>query len=152
MHRIGVVALAVCCFAFMATQAMAREYLKLDAAQTRGFSLGTVTEGGKIVWLAGHTALRDEDGKSLLGDTAGQARAIFRAMQRTLKRAGADLKDLTVITVYLTDPRDLDSLIPVRREFFPDGNFPASTSITVANLPQPGMVVEISGIAVIGDK
>jgi hypothetical protein len=31
----------------------ARDYLKGDRAQSRGFSPGVVTEGGKIVWASG---------------------------------------------------------------------------------------------------
>lgn len=130
----------------------AREYLKSDYAQQRGFSEGVVTEGGKVVWVAGHAVLRDEEGRSLAGDLEGQARAIFRAMDRVLKRSGASLRNLTTITVFLTDPRHLQPLGPIRKEFFPDGNFPASTTVTVSNLPEPGMVIEIQGTAVIGDK
>ena len=46
----------------------------------------------------------------------------------------------------------LDPLMPIRREFWPDGNFPASTTITVHSLPAVGMMLEISAVAVIGDK
>jgi 2-iminobutanoate/2-iminopropanoate deaminase len=42
--------------------------------------------------------------------------------------------------------------IRVSLEFFPDGNFPASTTITVHSLPAVGMMLEISAVAVIGDK
>ncbi len=31
----------------------ARDYLKQERAQSRGFSPGVVTEGGKIVWVSG---------------------------------------------------------------------------------------------------
>ena len=49
-------------------------------------------------------------------------------------------------------PRLIDPLMPIRREFFPEGNFPASTTITVHSLPAVGMMLEISAVAVIGDK
>lgn len=131
---------------------LAGEYLKSEVGQPRGYSDGVVTEGGRIVWLAGHLALVDENGRPLPGDVVGQARATFKAMEKTLKRVGGSLKDVTTITVYLVDPRDLPLLIPVRKEFFPDGNFPGSTTIAVANLPLPGMLIEITGFAVIGGK
>jgi 2-iminobutanoate/2-iminopropanoate deaminase len=130
----------------------AREYLKGERAQQRGFSPGVVTEGGKIVWVSGQTGLVDEQGKSMAGDFEGQARVIFRAIDGVVKRAGGSLKDVVTITVYLTDPRLIDPLMPIRREFFPDGNFPASTTITVHSLPAVGMMLEISAVAVIGDK
>lgn len=130
----------------------ARDYLKGDRAQSRGFSPGVVTEGGKIVWVSGQTGLVDEQGNSMAGNFEGQARVIFRAIDAVVKRAGGGLKDVVTITVYLTDPRLIDPLMPIRREFFPEGNFPASTTITVHSLPAVGMMLEISAVAVIGDK
>jgi 2-iminobutanoate/2-iminopropanoate deaminase len=130
----------------------AREYLKGERPQSRGFSPGVVTEGGRIVWVSGQTGLVDEQGRSMAGDFEGQARVIFRAIDSVVKRAGGSIKDVVAITVYLTDPRLIDPLMPIRREFFPDGNFPASTTITVHSLPAVGMMLEISAVAVIGDK
>ena len=132
--------------------ALARDYLKADRAQSRGFSPGVVTEGGKTVWISGQTGLVDEQGKSMAGDFEGQARVIFRAIDAVAKRAGGGIKDVVAITVYLTDPRLIDPLMPIRKEVWPDGNFPASTTITVHSLPAVGMMLEISAVAVIGDK
>jgi 2-iminobutanoate/2-iminopropanoate deaminase len=135
-----------------ATPSAARDYLKADRAQSRGFSPGVVTEGGKTVWVSGQTGLVDEDGKSMAGNFEGQARVIFRAIDAVVKRAGGSIKDVVNITVYLTDPRLIDPLMPIRREFWPEGNFPASTTITVHSLPAVGMMLEISAVAVLGDK
>lgn len=135
-----------------AAPVQARDYLKQERAQSRGFSPGVVTDGGKLVWVSGQTGLVDEDGKSMAGNFEGQARVIFRAIDAVVKRAGGSIKDVVTITVYLTDPRLIDPLMPLRREFWPEGNFPASTTITVHSLPAVGMMLEISAIAVIGDK
>ncbi len=134
------------------TPGVARDYLKSERAQSRGFTPGVVTEGGKTVWVSGQTGLVDEDGKSMAGNFEGQARVIFRAIDAVVKRAGGSIKDVVNITVYLVDPRLLDPLMPIRREVWPDGNFPASTTITVHSLPAVGMMLEISAVAVIGDK
>lgn len=151
MRSIGLtVSLALTLFA--TSQLEARDYLKSERAQSRGFSPGVVTEGGKIVWVSGQTGLVDEQGKSMAGNFEGQARVIFRAIDAVVRRAGGSLKDVVTITVYLTDPRLIDPLMPFRREFFPDENFPASTTITVHSLPAVGMMLEISAVAVIGDK
>jgi 2-iminobutanoate/2-iminopropanoate deaminase len=110
--------------ALLATsQLEARDYVKSERAQSRGFSPGVVTEGGKIVWVSGQTGLVDEQGKSMAGDFQGQARVIFRAIDGVVRRAGGGLKDVVTITVYLTDPRLIEPLMPIRHEFFPDGNF-----------------------------
>jgi enamine deaminase RidA (YjgF/YER057c/UK114 family) len=126
-------------------------YLEGDAYQkARGFSPAVITTGGKIIWLAGQTATQDMNGKSLLGDFQGQAKTVFALMDRTLKRDGASLKDLVNMTVFINDPRNGDQLVKLRQEYFPDGKFPASTMITVSNFAQPGMMIEIEGVAVVG--
>ena len=149
MKAIG---LLVAALALTAPPLEARDYLKQERAQSRGFSPGVVTEGGRTVWVSGQTGLVDEQGQSMAGNFEGQARVIFRPIDAVVKRAGGGIKDVVTITVYLTDPRLIDPLMPIRREFWPDGNFPASTTITVHSLPAVGMMLEISAVAVVGDK
>lgn len=132
--------------------ANARDYQKDDFRQSRGFSTAVVTEGGKTLWLAGMNAIEDEQGRSVVGNLEGQARATLRQIDAAVKRAGGSLKDVTTMTVYLTDPRQLDPLVPIYREFLPDGNFPAKTTITVPSLARMGLMLEITAVAVIGDK
>jgi 2-iminobutanoate/2-iminopropanoate deaminase len=134
------------------SHADARDYLKDDFPQSRGFSTGVVTDGGKTVWVAGLNADVDEQGKSLVGNLEGQARATLRKIDAAVKRAGGSLKNVVALTVYLTDPRQLDPLVPIYREFFPEGNFPAKTTITVPSLARMGLMLEITAVAVIGDR
>jgi 2-iminobutanoate/2-iminopropanoate deaminase len=127
-------------------------YLEGDAYQkSRAYSPAVITTGGKIIWLAGQTGLQDANGRSFAGDFQGQARTALQLIDRTLKRDGASLKNLVSMTVFINDPRNGDQLVKLRQEFFPDGKFPASTLITVSNFAQPGMMIEIQGIAVVGE-
>ena len=41
---------------------MTKTYLKRPAAQTRAYSQAVISEGGKVVWLAGQTAAEDASG------------------------------------------------------------------------------------------
>jgi len=118
----------------------------------RSYSPAVVTEGGRIVWLAGDTTLTDLNGKDIRGDFEAQARTVFALIDQTLKRAGGSLKDVVTMTVYLTDPRNGATFAKVRSEMFPDRNFPASAQVTVSNLAVPGMQIEIQAVAVIGDR
>ena len=106
------------------SQLEARDYLKSERAQSRGFSPGVVTEGGKIVWVSGQTGLVDEQGKSMAGNFEGQARVIFRAIDAVVRRAGGSLKDVVTITVYLTDPRLIDPLMPNSTRVLPRRKLP----------------------------
>jgi len=124
-----------------------RTHIKRERAQSRAYSQAVITEGGRIVWLAGQIALEDAAGKSLAGDFDGQVREVFARLGRTLEEAGAKLSDMVTMTVFITDARLGDRFTQLRREIFGD-DFPASALITVAGLARPEMLVEVQGIAV----
>jgi 2-iminobutanoate/2-iminopropanoate deaminase len=141
-------------FAALAATSMsteARNYVKVDRTQRRAYSPAVMTEGGKIVWLAGQIATVDDSGKSLGGDFEGQARQVFKLLGATLEKAGGKLSDMVQMTVFITDVRNGDRLTQIRREIFGD-NFPGSALITISALAVPDAKIEIQGFAVIGDK
>ena len=125
-----------------------RSNLKNERAQARGYSQAVVTEGGRVVWLAGQVAADDSSGRSLAADFDGQVREIFARLGRTLEEAGGRLADMVTMTVFITDARLGDRFTQLRREIFGD-DFPASALITVAGLARPDLLVEVQGIAVI---
>jgi len=146
-------ALTCALVAGFSVQALTAEYMdKNERQKARAFSPGVITEGGRIVWLAGQTALQDDKGKSLTGNFEGQARQIFHLMDQTLNKAGGGIANLVTMTVFINDPRNGDRLTELRKEIFPDGNYPGSALITVSNFAVPGMLIEIQGVAVIGDR
>ncbi|MBI1990746.1 MAG: RidA family protein [Betaproteobacteria bacterium] len=117
--------------------------------KTRSFSPAVITEGGRIVWLAGQTTIVDLDGNDIAGNFDAQARTVFALLDRTLRRAGGSLANMVTMTVFINDPRNGDRLVEIRREFFPDGQAPGSALVTVSNFARPGCVIEIQGVAVI---
>ena len=129
----------------------ARDFIKGDRPQQRGYSQAVITDGGKIVWLAGQLAVVDDSGKSLAGDLDGQVRQIFKLMNATLEKAGGKLSDMVQMTVFITDVRYGDRLTQLRREILGD-NFPGSALITISGLANPDAKIEIQGFAVIGSK
>jgi 2-iminobutanoate/2-iminopropanoate deaminase len=127
------------------------EYLATTEFQkSRAFSPAVITQGGRTVWLAGQTATRDQAGNDISGNFEAQVRAIFASIDATLKRAGGALAHMVTMTVFINDPRHGDRFVELRKEFFPDGNYPASALITVSHFARPGMLIEIQGVAVIG--
>jgi 2-iminobutanoate/2-iminopropanoate deaminase len=149
--RMALGALAAVLLIALSIPLQAREFIKGDRPQQRGYSSAVITEGGKIVWLAGQTATVDDAGKSLAGDVEGQVRQIFKLLNATLEKAGGKLSDMVQMTVFITDVRYGDRLTQIRRELFGD-NFPGSALITITALANPDAKVEIQGYAVIGDK
>src|SRR5260370_17007848 len=114
---IGVAGVAIFFAASFALEA--KDYIKGDRPQQRGYSEAVITEGGRTVWLAGQTATTDDTGKSLAGDFEGQARQIFKNLNRTLEKAGGKLADMVQMTVFITDVRYSDRLTQIRQQIFP---------------------------------
>jgi 2-iminobutanoate/2-iminopropanoate deaminase len=139
--------------AALASPVLAAEYMeKTERQMARAFSPGVITEGGRTVWLAGQTALQDDQGRSIAGNFEAQARQIFHLIDQTLNKAGGGIANLVTMTVFINDPRNGDRLTEIRKEIFKDGNYPGSALITVSNFAVPGMLIEIQGVAVIGDR
>src|SRR5712692_10161433 len=137
---------ALSLIAGFSAQALSAEYLEGNERQkSRAYSPAVITEGGRIVWLAGQTG-------GNTGDFETQAREAFRQLDHTLKRASGSLADMVTMTVFINDPRNGDRLTELRREIFPNGRYPGSALITVSNFAVPGILIEIQGVAVIGDR
>ena len=72
----------------------------------------------------------------------GKVRALVEA-------AGGGMQDVVKITVFLTDITYRADFSRARAEFFP-GRKPCSTMVAVTALAEPGLIVEVEAIAVIG--
>jgi len=129
-------------------QSVKKTFVSGARAQTRAYSPAVISEGGKTIWLAGHTGAADDAGKSLAGNFDAQCRQTFRNIEKTLAEAGAKLGDLVTMTVFLIDARYTTRMTELRTEIF-GKNFPASAAITVAGFANPDMMIEIQGVAVI---
>ena len=121
---------------------MQKSFVRGAWAQTRAYSPAVITDGGKTIWIAGHTGAVDDAGKSLAGDFDAQCRQTFRNIEKTLAEAGAKLADL------VTDARYTTRMTELRTEIL-SKDFPASAAITVAGFAQPEMMIEIQCVAVI---
>ncbi len=129
------------------------QYLEgTERQRSRSYSPAVVTEGGRVVWMAGQTAVVDADGADIAGNFEAQTHRVFALMDETLRRVGGSLANLVTMTVFIKEPRHGDQFVEIRKGKFPDGRYPGSALITVANLARPGMEIEIQGIAVIGDR
>jgi 2-iminobutanoate/2-iminopropanoate deaminase len=112
------------------------------------FSPAVVTEGGKIVWLAGHVGFVDDAGTSLAGNFDAQTRQAFKNLEKNLQRVGGTLKDIVWMTVAVSDGRFSQRFTDIRKEIY-GSDFPASTLLTAASFAIPEIMVEITPIAVL---
>jgi len=123
-----------------------RRYVKNPGTQARAYSPAVITQGGTTIWLAGQTASMDESGRVL--DFEGQVRQLFSQFAKTLQEAGGKLSDIVTMTVFITDIRNAEQFLRIRRETFGD-NFPASALIEITALVPPLALIEIQAVAVV---
>ena len=129
------------------------QYLEgTEQQKNRAYSPAVITEGGRIVWLAGQTATVDADGRDIAGNFEAQTHRVFALIDQTMRRTGGTLANLVTMTVFIKEPRHGDRFVEIRQQYFHDARYPASALITVANFARPGMEIEIQAIAVIGDR
>ena len=127
---------------------MHKEYFSGTWQEDRAFSPLVATSGGRMLWVAGHGATHDANGKPLDGDFDAQVRQTFANLAATIARAGGTLADIVTMTVFIIDARYGDRFIELRKSYF-QGNYPASALITVAGFAKPSMMIEIQCIAAI---
>jgi 2-iminobutanoate/2-iminopropanoate deaminase len=130
-------------------RAQGAQYLDPTNAQ-RSYGAGVVTEGGRIVWLAGMGGTRAPGGEKIT-DFGEQTRQAFRNIDAALKRAGGSLENVVSMTVMIRNQSDGDEFVKVRGEFFKN-KFPASMLIVAKDFANSDLLVEIQSIAVIGDQ
>ena len=130
----------------------AAEYLEKTPFQlSRAFSPGVVTEGGKMVWVAGQTATRDNAGNDIASNFEAQVKQVFSQIDQVLKRAGGSLANVVAMTVFIKESRYGDRFVEMRKDMLQNGNYPGSALITVTNFARPGIEIEIQAVGVIGD-
>ncbi len=127
---------------------MARTFVRGTWQQKRAFSPAVITQGGRTIWVAGHTGQKNDAGKSLAGDFDAQCRQAFHNIEKTLAEAGAKLADIVTMTVFLADARHTTRMTEIRTEIFRK-DFPASAAITVTGFADPTMLIEIQCVAVV---
>ena len=118
-------------------------------------------KSGKLLWLAGGTALpvyhdhphkRDQILKYLTNDLEGQVRQTMDGIMETLKAAGASPKDVLHVFIFRARPRmgDIGKASAVVNSYFaPFNHKPTTTNLAVLELGEPEQLVEIQVVAVV---
>ncbi|WP_223280687.1 RidA family protein [Streptomyces antnestii] len=116
-----------------------------------GFSHAVTATGGRLVFLAGQTAL-DADGK-VTGDTLPEqfARAL-KNLLTALRHAGGTPDTLARVTVYATDIADYRAHAPELGRIWRESagrDYPAMAVIGTTRLWDEQALVELDGVAVL---
>ena len=110
------------------------------------FSMAAVTGEGRIVHLKGQVAL-DRDGQVVgKGDMAAQTRKALENIAAVLAHFGGTTRDVISLVHYTTDIEAFMKVGEVRQRFF-DPPYPVTTTVEVARLYHPDLLIEITAIA-----
>jgi enamine deaminase RidA (YjgF/YER057c/UK114 family) len=114
--------------------------------ETIGYS--RAVRRGPFIFVAGTTAT-GADGQSLApGDPAAQMRIALQRIEAALRELGATLHDVVDTKIYLVDIDHWREVGCVHGEVFAEVK-PAATMVAVTRLIDPGMLVEVSAIALL---
>jgi enamine deaminase RidA (YjgF/YER057c/UK114 family) len=124
---------------------MAKQVFR-DGTEVVGFYARTI-KSGPFVFVSGTTSL-DAKGRVQGKDVAQQTLITMRKIEAGLRSAGATLRDLTRLTIFVTDIRDMGAVAKALSKAL-KGSVVASTLVAVSALATPGLLVEIESTAVI---
>ena len=125
------------------------------------FSPAIKVKSGKLLWLAGGTALpvyhdhphkREQVLQYLTNDLEAQIRRTMDGIMETLKAANASPKDVVHVFIFRTRPRagDIGRASAVVNSYFaPYNHKPTPTNMAVLELGEPEQLVEIQVVAVV---
>ena len=113
------------------------------SAPNPALSAGVIV--GDFLFVSGHVAM-DNSGKVVgEGDAEAQSRQVMANIGDVVSAAGAKMEDVAKITCFITDIAHYPAYSKVRAETWPKDP-PASSTVVVAGLVRPELLVEVEAI------
>jgi 2-iminobutanoate/2-iminopropanoate deaminase len=113
--------------------------------QDFGYSQAVLVD--KTLYISGSVAA-DQNGRLVAeGDMAGQARAAYSTIRRTLAAHGASFDEVVKETIFTTDMDALLKASDVRFEFYDKERLPTTSWVQVQRLVDPKFLIEIEVVA-----
>jgi 2-iminobutanoate/2-iminopropanoate deaminase len=122
-----------------------QEHKAVNLSPTRGLPFSDGVVAGNTLYIAGQEGT-DASDKLVAGGVGPETTAALENIQKVLKAAGFDLKDVVSVTVYLADIHEFPDMNRVYKSVMPDPK-PARATIQAAALVNNARI-EISAIAV----
>jgi len=131
---------------FLACQSSyAQEHKAINLSPAKGLPFSDGMLVGNTLYVAGQEG-QDDSGKLVAGGIGPETKAALDNIEKVLKAAGLELKDVVSVTVYLADIHDFPEMNKVYKSIVPDPK-PARATVQVAALVNDARI-EISAIAV----
>ncbi len=101
----------------------------------------------KTLYVSGTVAVDANGNLVAPGDMAGQMRAAYTNIRRTLAAHGAGFQEVVKETIYTTNMDGLLKASDLRFEYYDKERLPTASWVQVQRLVDPGFLVEIEVIA-----
>jgi 2-iminobutanoate/2-iminopropanoate deaminase len=121
---------------------MARKEIVTTDTAAANPNLSPATKFGHLVFVSGQTGRHPVTGE-VGKDVREQTRNIMERIRKVLAAAGTSLDNVLTATTYLTRREDLAAYNEEYAKYFPT-NKPARTTVTVASLNAPELLIEIT--------
>jgi enamine deaminase RidA (YjgF/YER057c/UK114 family) len=103
---------------------------------------------GNVVEVTGTVASGDDGSVVGKGDAYAQTKFIYQKIENVLQRAGAQMKDVVRVRMFVTDISRWQEYGKAHSEFFKDIK-PCNTMVEVSALIEPDYLIEIEATAII---
>ena len=123
-----------------------RTAISTDGAPTPTGPFSQAIRVGSLVFTAGQAGRNRDTGQ--MGDIGEQADWALRNIGNILAAAGASMADVVKTTVYLKEGTPTGPLNEQWVKHFPEP-LPARSSVFVARLKNPEMLIEVEAVAVV---
>jgi len=118
------------------------EKLVTGLAEARG-PVSTAVRANGMIFTA--QIPKDAHGEIVDGDIRVQTRQMLRNLETTARSAGASLKDVAQVTLFIVDPEDFTAMNEVYGEFF-EAPYPNRATVVVKRLIGPTMLIEMTAV------
>jgi 2-iminobutanoate/2-iminopropanoate deaminase len=125
--------------------ARSQERKAINLSPARGLPFSDAVLVGNTLYIAGQEGT-DDSGKLAPGGIGPETTAALENIQKVVKAAGFDMKDIVNVTVFLSDIHEFPDMNKVYKSVMPDPK-PARATIQAAALVNNAHI-EISAIAV----
>jgi 2-iminobutanoate/2-iminopropanoate deaminase len=138
-------------FSFLSLLCLAQKrIIKTDDAPVPIAPYSQAVEANGLIFVAGQVGLNPKNRQLVSGGFEAEAVQIMENIKAILRAANLTMDDIVNTTIYLKDINNFQKINDIYGKYF-NGNFPARTTVGVANLPANASV-EIAVIALRGPK
>jgi 2-iminobutanoate/2-iminopropanoate deaminase len=124
--------------------------IKTDQAPVPIAPYSQAVEANGMIFVAGQVGLDPKTRQLVAGGFEAEATQVMENIKAILTAANLSMSDIVNTTIYLKDIANFGKINDIYGKYF-TGNYPARTTVGVANLPASA-TVEIAVIAVRGPK